>query len=50
MLTNHHLQHTNYAEITGAVDEKNNPVNDIDSDPDATNGNDAGGVQKYKYR
>ncbi len=34
----------NYAEITDATDSNGNPVIDIDSDPDNTNGNDSGGV------
>ncbi|MCB0552149.1 MAG: DUF11 domain-containing protein, partial [Phaeodactylibacter sp.] len=36
-------QLVNFAEISDATDSENNPVQDIDSTPDDTNGNDAGG-------
>jgi len=35
----------NYAEISGATDEDGNPESDVDSTPDTTNGNDAGGEE-----
>ncbi len=37
--------HVNYAEISDATDENGNPVSDVDSTPDDTNGNDAGGEE-----
>ncbi|MBK8443029.1 MAG: hypothetical protein IPL35_06275 [Sphingobacteriales bacterium] len=33
----------NFAEISAATDANGNPVTDVDSTPDSTNGNDAGG-------
>jgi uncharacterized repeat protein (TIGR01451 family) len=36
--------YVNFAEIVDALDEDSNPTEDVDSDPDDTNGNDTGGV------